>query len=274
MRGPLANLADAISLYGRYIAISLRAQLQYPASFLVMTLGQLLGTGIEFLGMWALFDRFGHLGGWRLAEVAFFYGIADVTFAIADALAHGFDSFGNLIKSGDFDRILLRPRSAVLQLLGQELTLKRIGRLAQGSAILAWASASAGVDWSPPLAALLVAAIAGGVCLFLGLTILQATSAFWTVETLEIWNAFTYGGTYTAQYPLSIYRPWWRRFFTFVVPLACVNYLPALRLLDRPDPLGLPPLAGWFSPLAGLAFLLFSLLVWRRGVHHYLSTGS
>src|ERR671928_195342 len=80
------------------------------------------------------------------------------------------------------------------------------------------------------------AAILGGACLFYGLFVLQATLSFWTVETLEIMNTVTYGGTETGQYPLTIYRPWFRLFFTFVVPLVCLNYLPANALLDRPDP--------------------------------------
>ena len=50
------------------------------------------------------------------------------------------------------------------------------------------------IDWSPGKVLLLLAAIAGGVCLFLGLSVLQATIAFWTVEPLEFMNAFTYGG--------------------------------------------------------------------------------
>ena len=70
------------------------------------------------------------------------------------------------------------------------------------------------------------------VCLFLGITVLQATSTFWTIETLEVWNAFTYGGNYAAQYPMSIYGRWFQRFFTAVIPLALVSYYPGARFLD------------------------------------------
>jgi len=77
-----------------------------------------------------------------------------------------------------------------------------------------------------PKRRLLLAMIAGGACLFYGLFVIQAVMAFWTIETLEIMNTVTYGGTQTAQYPLTIYHPWLRRFFTFVVPLVCMNYIP------------------------------------------------
>jgi viologen exporter family transport system permease protein len=60
----------AIRLYARYASISLRGQMEYRASFLMQTAGQFLVTGIEFLGIWALFSRFGQIGGWTLGEVA------------------------------------------------------------------------------------------------------------------------------------------------------------------------------------------------------------
>jgi ABC-2 type transport system permease protein len=168
----------AIRLYGRYAAISLRGQLQYRASILMQAIGQFLVTGIEFLGIWVLFDRFGSIQGWTLYEVAFFYGLISITWSIADALTRGLDLFGTTVKHGEFDRILLRPRSTILQLFGQELTLRRLGRFTQGLIVLLFAFSSLEIDWSVARAGLIVLAVAGGVCVFTGLMILQATSAF------------------------------------------------------------------------------------------------
>src|SRR5688572_30616951 len=133
---------NALRLYGRYIAASLRSQLQYRASLVTQVIGQFLITVIEFLGIWALFDRFGQIRGWRLPEVALFYGMISVTWAITDAISRGFDVFAATVKAGEFDRVLLRPRSTVLQLIGQELTLRRFGRFAQGLVVLAYALAA------------------------------------------------------------------------------------------------------------------------------------
>ena len=140
--------------------------------------------------------------------------------------------------------------------------------------MLAWAISTLHRTWSAWTAVLLAEAVAGGVCLFTGLVVLQATSAFWTTESLEVWNAFTYGGAFMSQYPVAIYRPWFRQFFTFVIPLACVNYFPVIAVLHRKDPLGSPALFQWLAPLAGVAFLLVALQVWKFGVRHYRSTGS
>ncbi len=268
-------MLNAIRLYAHYVAISIRGQMQYRASFLMLSAGGFLTNSMEIVGIWALFERFRSLGGWRLEEVALFYGLVNVAFPIAEAVARGFDTFPELVKSGEFDRFLLRPRSTALQVAARELQLVRIGRLAQGLIVLLWAASALNLEWTVARLALLVFAVLGGACLFGGLFILQATLAFWTTEGLEVMNSFTYGGTQTGQYPLSIYRPWFRRFFTFVVPLACVSYFPALAILGREDPVvGGPPWFGWLAPLIGLVFLAVCLQVWKLGVRHYTSTGS
>lgn len=265
---------NALQLYARYAGLSLRSQMQYRASFIMQTFGQFLLTGVEFLAIWLLFDRFGQLNGWTMPQVAMLYGIIAMTWAIAESVGRGFDLFGDMIKAGDFDRILLRPRSTVLQLIGQELTLRRIGKFAQGAIVLSYAISHLDLNWNLARLLLLPATIACGVCLFIGLLILQATSAFWTTESLEVWNAFTYGGVFMSQYPMPIYRRWFSGFFTFVIPLACINYFPAIAILQRDDPLGYPPAFHWLAPLAGPLFLLIALRVWKFGVRHYRSTGS
>src|SRR5829696_2778435 len=121
-------MMNALQLYARYAGLSLRSQMQYRVSFIMQTVGQFILTGIEFLAIWLLFDRFGQLNGWTMPQVAVLYGVIAITWAIAESVGRGFDLFGDTVKAGDFDRILLRPRSTVLQLIGQELTLRRVGK--------------------------------------------------------------------------------------------------------------------------------------------------
>ena len=267
-------MLNSLHLYLRFLGVSIQGQMQYRVSFVLMTLGHFAAMAIEFLAILVLFDRFNTLDEWSLAEVAFFYGLVNIAFSVADAAAYGFDNFGQMVKSGDFDRLLLRPRSTALQLAGQEVTLRRVGRLAQGLAVLLWANAALEIGWTVAKFGLLLGAIAGGAALFLGLVVLQATLAFWTTESLEMFNAITYGGVQTSQYPLAIYRSWFRRIFIFVVPLATVSYFPSLAIMERADPLGSPLLVQYLSPLVGIAFLFVCLRVWNFCVRHYLSTGS
>ncbi len=261
-------------LYLRYISVSFKSQMQYKVSFLLQTVGQLLATAIEFFGVWALFSRFNNIGIWTLNEVALFYGMVNISFACADALGRGFDTFGKIIKSGDFDRLLLRPRTTVLQLLGTEFTLKRIGRFFQGLVVMGWSLSTLQIPLTLKTLWLLGSSFIGGVALFIGIVILQATLTFWTIESLEIMNILTYGGVETAQYPLSIYSKWFQRFFTFLIPLACVSYFPLVAVLEKESAFSVPLWFCYISPIAGILFLVVALGFWKVGERYYCSTGN
>src|SRR6476469_797876 len=226
--------------------------MQYPGSFLLTSVGAFVAPGIDFIAVWALFSRFRQIEGWQFGEVALFYGVIGVAFALADGLTRGFDIFGEeFVKTGDFDRLLVRPRSTVLQLLGYELRVTRIGRLAQG--VLAWAVGVRllHVDWTTTSWAMLGFAVVGGIALFAGILVLQATLAFWTVESLEIANTLTYGGVEAGQYPLDVYARWFRDFLIYVVPIGCISYFPVSVVLGRANYM---PFA--FTPLLGVAFFV------------------
>ncbi len=265
---------DSIKLYFKYIKLNIESQIQYKSSFIMMSIGHFLITFIEFLGVWVLFERFNNIRGFTLEEAALFYGIIHIAFSITEAWTRGFDIFPRLVRSGDFDRILLRPRSIVLQVLGHDFQIMRIGRFVQGLVILIWAMCKLNIKWTLGKILLLVGSIIGGNFLFSGLIVLQATLSFWSVQSLEIVNSFTYGGVQAAQYPISIYKSWFRKILIYVVPLATVNYFPAIFILENGDSLKYPSWTGWVSPLVGVVFFILSLQVWKIGVRHYTSTGS
>ena len=160
-------------LYLRYIGVSVRSQMQYRASFLMLSVSSFLVACVDIVGIWALFERFQSIRGWTLPEVGLFFGLIVTAFAVGEAFGRGFDVFDRLVRSGDFDRLLLRPRGTAFQVAAQELTLFRIGKLSQGLIVLFWASASLGVTWTAGRLLLAAAAIAGGASLFYGLFVLQ-----------------------------------------------------------------------------------------------------
>lgn len=265
---------DSIKLYIKYLKLNIESQLQYKASFIMMSFGHFLITFIDFLGLWVLFERFGHIKGFTFEEAALFYGIVHIAFSITEGWTRGFDIFPNLVRMGDFDRILLRPRTTILQILGHNIQMMRVGRFLQGLVVLIWSIYKLNIQWTLGKILLLLGSISGGNFLFSGLIVLQATLSFWSVQSLEIVNSFTYGGVQAVQYPMSIYKSWFRKILIYIIPLATVNYFPAISILGKDDLLGYPTWLGWISPLIGLMFFIVSLFIWGIGVRHYTSTGS
>jgi ABC-2 type transport system permease protein len=264
---------DGLRLYGRYLAVSLRSQMLYPSAFVLRFVSQFLTTVVEFGGVWVLFARFSHVRGWSFAQVALFYAITSTAFALADGLSRGFDGVGPLfVKTGNFDRLLLRPRSTALQIAAQEFTLSSLGRLLQGLLALWIAVRALRPDWGIWEAALLLWSVAGGTSLFFALKTLEGTLSFWTTEGLEVANTLTYGGEAAAQFPLDIYAAWFRRFLLYFVPIGCSLYLPVALVLGHNT--GVAPALAAVAPASGFVFLLLALGLWRVGEAHYTSTGS
>jgi ABC-2 type transport system permease protein len=265
--------ADA-GLYRRLIGAHIRAQMQYRVSFILMTLVSFVITGSDLLAILILFNYFGELAGWRAGEVALLYGLAMVAHGLSEMIAAGFDVFPRTIRQGEFDRVLLRPVGIFVQVLAADFQLRRLGRVAQGALALALAIAWTSITWTPLKVLYLLTALGSGVVMFSALLVLGAVLCFWTVQSIEIVNTVTYGGTEMASYPLPIYHELLQRFFTFIVPLAFVSYFPALYLLDRPEAQELPSWLPGMTPVAAAMLALIAWLAWRGGVRHYQSTGS
>jgi ABC-2 type transport system permease protein len=265
--------ADAV-LYRRLIGARLRAQMQYRVSFLLMTLVSFVVTGSDLLAILILFNYFGELAGWRAGEVALLYGLAMIPFGLSEMVAAGFDLFPQAIQRGEFDRVLLRPVGIFVQVLAADFQLRRIGRVAQGGLALALAMAWTSIAWTPLKVLYLLVVLVSGFVMFSALLVLGAVLCFWTVQSIEIVNTVTYGGTEMASYPLPIYHELLQCFFTFVVPLAFVSYFPALYLLDRPELQHLPRWLPGMTPVAATMLALIARLAWQAGVRHYQSTGS
>lgn len=264
-------MKSGFKLYGKYIAILFKSQMQYRTSFWLLTFGQIFTPLSILAGVYFLFERFGQIKGWDFYEVALCFAIIHMAYAISECFARGFDSFSSLVVNGDFDRVLVRPRSTVLQVLGSRFEFTRVGRLLQSVIVLGWALSHIATEWTILKMVTLLLMIIGGMFIFAGIFMLAATLCFWTIQGLEVANIFTDGGREMAQYPLNIYHKWVMRFFTIIIPFGCVNYLPLLYILDKTEGHDLLYVS---APLTGLLFIWPCLLVWRFGVRRYRSTGS
>ncbi|MEH7399359.1 ABC-2 family transporter protein [Gottfriedia acidiceleris] len=258
-------------LYFKYLLILFKSQMEYRTSFLFLTIGQFLIPFSMFAGLYFLFERFGQIKGWTFYEVALCFAIIHMAFALSECFARGFDSFSSLVASGGFDRVLVRPRSTIIQVMGSKFEFTRVGRLLQSLIVLIWALNNLSIEWSSMKVVTIILMIISGVFIFTGIFILAATMCFWTIQGLEVVNIFTDGGREMAQYPLNIYQKWVTKFFTFVIPFGCVNYLPLMYILDKTE--GKAYLY-MLSPVVGIIFIIPCLLVWNIGVRHYRSTGS
>ncbi len=271
-----ADLSNHLKIYFKLISIQLRSQLQFPVSFIFDVITQGINSIFYFLAVLLVFQRFKSIGGWSLGEIAFLWGMVEMSFGLMDMLFSGFDpdGFSAYIQMGTFDQLLLRPINITLQVLGSKFIIRRLGRLIQGMVIFGIGLAVNPIHWTALKLLYLPVIFVCQVLFFGGLFIAGSTLTFWTIQPIEAINILTYGGSEMTAYPMSIYPDWLRYFFTFIVPALFLNYAPALYILNKPDPLNLPNFAPFLTPITSTAVLIAALVFWSFGIKHYQGTGS
>ncbi|MGE5603522.1 MAG: ABC transporter permease [Nitrososphaerales archaeon] len=267
-------MSNYLPLYFRLISSRIRSQMQYRVSFSAELLGTVLITGLDFAMVAILLTRFRAIGGWTLAEVAFLYGTSAVSFSVAELLIGGFEDFEDWVVRGEFDQLLLRPLPITFQMITARFPTRRFGRLAQGLVALALSLVLLRPAWSMAQVLFFPVMLVAGAILFMAVFVAGATSSFWAPQAHEAINIFSYGGQFMTSYPMHIYQEWLVSIFTFIIPMAFINYYPALYLLDKPDPFGLPAFIPFLSPIVAVIAFRLSLALWRVGVRHYQGTGT
>lgn len=263
------NKKSNLKLYFKYFLVILRSQMQYKVSFVMTLIGHFIVSFSMFAGVYFMFLRFGEVEGFAFSEVLLCFGTILASFSFAECFVRGFDAFRGIISNGEFDRIMVRPRNEMFQVLSSRIDFTRIGRLVQGIVIYIYAIVTCDVTWTYDKVITLIFMLLGGISLFSGLFIIYASFCFFTIEGLEFMNIFTDGGRELGKYPLSIYGEGVLKFFTYVIPLALVQYYPLMYILGRSD-----NVLYMFLPLGGVLFLLPCYIFWRFGIRHYKSTGS
>jgi ABC-2 type transport system permease protein len=263
-----------LSAYGQLLRAHTRAQASYRTSFVIDVVSSATATLFDVVAVLVLFQVTGTLGGFGVREVLVMVGLTSVAFSTADMIFGNVDQLKQAVRTGLFDAILLRPLRPLPQLIAMELPFRKIGRCVIGLGIYAVALALAGVEWTPARAALAVLAPVAGLVFFGSLFVATASVAFWWIESGELGHAFTYGGRDFTGYPMTVFGGVFRRVFAYGLGFAFVAYHPALALLGRADPLGLPSWVSWASPAVAVVAAGAAAAAWRTGIRHYRSTGS
>lgn len=258
-----------MKLYFAFFAMHLKSRMAYKKSFFFSVIGQFLTSFTAFLGVWFLLERFQTVQGYTIEECLLCSGVVLSAFALAECFFRGFDEFSGTVKNAHFDRLLLRPRSLIFQLLCDKIEFARLGKLIQGILMLAYGIAASKVIWTPNRILVLMLMITGGAGVFAALFLLYAALCFFTLEGLEFMNVFTYGAREYGAYPLDVYGHEILKFCTYLIPYALFQYYPLMYLLSHTDNFayGLLPL---LTPL----FFLPCYGLWRFGVRRYKSAGS
>jgi len=259
-----------IKLYFKFLHMHLLSGLEYKGWWM-MVLQVLLTCILDPLGTVLMFMRFGSIGLWTMERILLIYALAVTSFGLAESFFRGFDYFpSKMIRTGDFDRLLLRPKSLFMQTASSFFHIHRLSRPAAGIAVIIWCLCRQGISPTPLNMLILVTALLGGLATYAGVFVMTSGIAFFTVKALDWIYIFTNASYQVTRIP-NDYMPRVLKYtFTFFMPMLVVSYYPASVICGRGESLW----TGFLALPAGMAFLGVAVLVWRIGVRHYKSTGS
>lgn len=258
-----------MKLYWNLFLMNLKSQMQYRMSFFMTVLGQFLTAFASFFSLAFIFERIDAVDGFTYGQVFLCFAVVVSAFSVGELFGGGLAVFSRLLGDGSFDRALVRPRPVLLQILVPNFDFTRLGLLVQAAVVLCWAVPASGVAWTVPKALALVLMIVCGAVVFFAMFLLKAACTFFTTESVQFLDIFTYGARQFGRYPFSVYGKQVLWVLTFVVPLALFQYYPLLYLVGRSS-------AAWLMllPLAAALVLIPCLLLFRFGMKKYKSTGS
>jgi ABC-2 type transport system permease protein len=273
-QGAYERLRDGLRAYRLITAMWVRSTMAYRASFAMTAFGNFAATALDFVAILLMFSRVDRLGGYSLPEVALLYGVSGVAFGFADLALGSMDRLGRRVRDGTLDTLLVRPVPVLAQVAADRFALRRLGRITQGLLVLGYALAVLDIHWTPLKVLMMPMMLLGGAAIFSAVFVAGGAFQFVAQDASEVQNSFTYGGNTLLQYPPTVFAKDMLRGVTFVLPLAFVNWLPALYVLGRPYPLDLPAWVAFASPVVAALCCALAGLAWRAGLRAYRSTGS
>lgn len=257
-----------MKLYMRALRLHFKSLSQYRASFIMSFASQVFVFFTYYFVVLALFQKFDNIKGFNLYEVLLTFAIIHFGFAVNETFARGVDKFDILMKKGDFDKLLLKPKPILLQILMEDIDFVKMSRILQALIILVIALVNLNVEITPLKILTLILMLLSAIVIFFGIFLLAASYCFITIEGLEVRNVFTDGGKHMAQYPIGIFQKGFFYFFTFIIPYAFVNYYPLLYFIGKND-----NILYAFAPLLVVLYLIPCFLAFNLGIKKYSSVG-
>ena len=141
-------MVASVRLWRHLIVARIRSEWQYRVSFFALFASSFAVSALDFVAIVLVFEQVPAIGDWSVAEVAFLYGTGVTSAALADVLIGSIETVPERVRTGTFDRVLVRPASALVQVLGDDFALRRMGKVVQALFVLGIAMAAVDVDWT------------------------------------------------------------------------------------------------------------------------------
>jgi ABC-2 type transport system permease protein len=257
------------SLYWLFLIQRLKTLMEYRANFLIGASSTIFLQASGLLTIWVVMRQVPSLNGWSFEEVLLIYGLVTLAKSINHMFADNLWTIGRVyIRTGGFDRFLVRPIDPLFHLLADRFCHDGVGNFLVGLVLVVSAGGPLGIFAAPHKVVYLLVAVLSGGAIFIALNLITCVSSFWLMDSVPVTRA-VFDNHLFAQYPLTIYPRAINILLTWLIPYGFTSFYPATYLLGRDA-----SLVVWLGPLVAVALLFVGYRFWTFGLRYYAGTGS
>lgn len=258
-----------LRLYWAFLLQQFKSYAEYRANFFIGASSTIMLQASNLLTIWVVMQQIPSFNGWGFYELLLIYGLITLSKSINHMFADNLWTVGRVyIRSGQFDRFLVRPLDPLFHLIADRFCYDGVGNFLVGLVLLGTALAGLQLSLTPlTVLYLLIATLSGGL-IFIALNLLTCVSSFWIMDSVPVTRA-VFDNHLFVQYPLTIYPKAIGIWLTWVIPYGFASFYPASHLLGKDV-----GVLAWLGPLVAIVLLVIAYRVWVFGLRHYSGTGS
>jgi ABC-2 type transport system permease protein len=269
LRGRIRGARRMVYIYFRCLGQQMKAIMAYEADFIVLLLSAVLVQLAGFAVIWAIFQRIPNVNGWTFWQVVMMYALVFVTEGVGSLFFEGTWRLSSLVYTGQFDQVLLRPVSPIVQVLAGAVGFNGLGNLVTGFVLIGIAVTNVPLEWTPGRLLMLVVLIGSASAIRVAINLASAASTFWIRSPWSMVPMFVHRLGDFAKYPITIYSYAVQALIVIAVPFAFISFFPTAYVFGV-EAWSLP---GLLTPLVALYAVLMSVWLFRVGLRRYESSG-
>ncbi|WP_427339871.1 ABC transporter permease [Caloranaerobacter sp. DY30410] len=264
----MQKLKEYCRLYIDYFLINLKAVMIYDIDFLIGIISLIFKNLMNFMIIIFIFNLLDNIDGWTFDQILFLYGFNTVSYSIWHCFFVNTISLSYYIKSGIFDRFLLRPLHPIFQIMTDNFDEDGWGQLVFGIVLLIIAIIRLRI-MSIYLIVLPILVISASL-IYASISLLGSIMVFYTVENTDLSDLVMELNEF-AKYPISIYSKFLRIILTVILPIGFAAYYPSLFYISNYQ------YGAWLlllTPIVSIIFFSITCYLWDKSLRSYSSTGS
>ena len=157
-------MRDAISLYFYYCKTSMKAWFQYRVDAFLRIFAVMARESTAVIIMYITFLSFKNIGGWTINELLFLFSFMFLTYGIFIIFFTGLRDFQYMVIQGDLDKLLIRPRGVLFQLLASNSDwFAALGHGLLGIVVFIYSSSKISIEWTMQKIILACSCVCSGV---------------------------------------------------------------------------------------------------------------